>query len=158
MKSSSTMLVLTLLLSVTPSIAHAQSDDKATIDKFIAAQAAREHGEEPDGVRKTVEGDLNRDGVADTAVLYTIEGQNGSNNYIQYLAVFLRRNGKLVFTAKQAVGGKTRREIGITSIANNAMLFDTTSYVPRDPACCPTIKGRTRFVLTGTKLVEKRAR
>lgn len=136
----------------------AQTDDKATIDKFIAAQATREHGEEPDGVRKVVEGDLNRDGAADTAVLYTIEGQNGSNNYIQYLAVFLRQSGKLVFAARQAVGGKLRREIDLTSIKDNATLFDTTSYGPKDPACCPTIKGKTRFVLTGKRLVERRGK
>lgn len=156
MKISPAIFLLTIL-ACAPMVL-AQTDDKATIDKFIAAQATREHGEEPDGVRKVVEGDLNRDGAADTAVLYTIEGQNGSNNYIQYLAVFLRQSGKLVFAARQAVGGKLRREIDLTSIKDNAMLFDTTSYGPKDPACCPTIKGKTRFVLTGKRLVERRGK
>lgn len=148
--------VLLILMSSTPFIFNAQSDDKATIDKLIASQAVKERGEEPDGVRKTAEGDLNRDGESDVAVLYTIEGQNGSNNYIQYLAVFLRRNGKLVYTARAPVGGKNRRGIEITAIKDNAILFDTTAYADRDPACCPTIKGNTRYVLIGGKLVEKR--
>lgn len=156
MKTILTLALSTLVLSLTPLITNAQSDDNATIDKFIASQAAREQGEEPDGVRKVVAGDLNRDGESDVAVLYTIEGQNGSNNYIQYLAVFLRRNGKLVYTARSAVGGKNRREIEITTIKDNAMSFNTTAYGPRDPSCCPTVNGTTSYVLIGSKLVEKR--
>ena len=151
-------LFLILLLGVTSLNALAQSDDKAVIDKYIAGQAAKEQGEEPDGIRKVIAGDLNRDGVADVAVLYTIEGQNGSNNYVQYVAVFLRKNGKLMFAARAAAGGKNRRAIEITSIKDNAMLFDTTAYGPRDPSCCPTLKGHTKYVLAGKRLIEKRAK
>ena len=158
MKTSVAPLTLILIASISSLTALAQSDDKEVIDKYIARQAAKELGEEPDGVRKVVEGDLNRDGVADVAVLYTIEGQNGSNNYVQYLAVFLRNNGKLRFAARAAAGGKSRRAIEITSIKDNAMLFETTGYGPRDPSCCPTLKGKTRYVLVGAKLVEKRVR
>jgi hypothetical protein len=156
MKTSVALLTLILIASVSSLNALAQSDDKAVIDKYIAGQAAKQQGEEPDGVRKMVEGDLNRDGVGDVAVLYTIEGQNGSNNYVQYVAVFLRKNGKLMFAARAAAGGKNRRAIEITSIKNNAMLFDTTAYGPRDPSCCPTLKGHTKYVLVGNRLVEKR--
>lgn len=157
MKTGLTLFVLVLLLWV-PTLFAQSSDDQTVVDKYIAAQAAREKGEEPDGIRKTVAGDLNRDGASDLAVLYTIEGQGGSNNYIQYLAVFVRKNGKLVFAARQAVGGKNRRAIELTSIADNAMMFDTTAYGPKDPSCCPTIKGHTKFVLAGNKLVEKRGK
>lgn len=156
MKRFLTFAMVVLIASSTTQSVNAQTDDKAIIDKFIASQAERERGEEPDGVGKIVEGDLNRDGVADVAVLYTIEGQNGSNNYIQYLAVFLRKNGKLAYSARAAVGGKSRRAIEITSIKDNAMFFDTTAYGPRDPSCCPTIKGRTKYVLVGRRLTEKR--
>jgi len=134
----------------------AQSDDKAVIDKLIAAQAKRERGEEPDGIRKTIEGDLNHDGVADAAVLYTIEGQDGSNNYIQYLAVFVRKKTGLVFAARTSVGGKNRRGMELTSIKDNVIYFDTTGYAERDPSCCPSVKGKTTFTLVGKKLVEKR--
>lgn len=158
MKTSVALLTLVAIAGVSSLTALAQSDDQAVIDKYIAGQAAKEQGEEPDGVRKVIEGDLNRDGVADVAVLYTIEGQNGSNNYVQYVAVFLRKNGKLMFAARAAAGGKNRRAIEITSIKNNAMLFDTTAYGPRDPSCCPTLKGKTKYVLAGAKLVEKRGK
>src|SRR5215510_890511 len=155
MKTFRTVLLLIAIVGLTPMIV-AQSDDKAVIDKYIANQAKRERGEEPDGVRKTVEGDLNHDGVSDVAVLYTIEGQGGSNNYIQYLAVFVRKKNALVFAARAAVGGKNHRDMEITSVQDNAMRFNTTSYGPRDPSCCPTIKGSTRYVLLGNKLIEKR--
>jgi len=156
MKTFTTVLVMIFIVGLTCAYVPAQSDDKAVIDKYIAGQARRERGEEPDDIRKTVEGDLNHDGAADVAVLFTIEGRGCSNNYIQYLAVFVRKSGKLVFAARLPVGGKNRREIEITSIKDNAMLFDTTAYGPRDPSCCPTIKGHTKYVLAGTKLIEKR--
>ena len=155
MKTLQTLLLI-VAAGLMPVVVAAQSDDKAVIDKYIANQAKRERGEEPDGIRKTIEGDLNHDGVSDVAVLYTIEGQGGSNNYIQYLAVFVRKNNTLVFAARAAVGGKNHRDMEITSIQNNAMLFNTTSYGPRDPSCCPTIKGSTKYVLGGNRLIEKR--
>ena len=131
-----------------------QSDDAAIIDRFVARQAEKAGGSEPDGIRKVVTGDLNHDGVADAAVLFTIEGQNGSNNYVQYLAVFLRRNGRLVYAAQAPVGGKNRRSIELTSIKDNVIFLDTTAYAKRDPSCCPTIKGRTRYALARNTLAE----
>lgn len=156
MKTIPAILFLTMIIGLPSLTANAQSDDNAVVNKYIATQAKRERGEEPDGIRKTVEGDLNHDGTPDVAVLYTIEGQGGSNNYIQYLAVFVRGKTGLVFAARATVGGKNRREIESISIKDNAMLFDTTAYGPRDPSCCPTIKGHTTFSLVGTRLVEKR--
>jgi hypothetical protein len=150
------ILRLTLLIAIASMTVPAQSDDKTVVDKFIASQAKRERGEEPDDVRKTIAGDLNHDGTADVAVLYTIEGQGGSNNYIQYLAVFVRKKTGLVFAARTPVGGKNRRGIELTSIKDNVMHFDTSGYTDRDPSCCPSLKGTTTFKLAGNKLIEKR--
>ncbi len=150
--------IIAVGLCLASSTSGAQSDDNAAIDKFIARQAEKEAGSEPDDVRKTMTGDLNDDGAPDAAVLFTIEGQNGTNNYIQYLAVFLRRNGRLVYTAIQPVGGKNRRSIELTSIKDNIIFLDTTGYAKRDPSCCPTIKGQTRYALVRNKLTELRRR
>jgi|SRR5262252_259549 len=158
MKTFPTLLLIAFISGLSSVSAAAQSDDKAVIDKFIANQAKREQGEEPDGIRKTIEGDLNHDGVSDVAVLYTIEGQRKSNNYLQYLAVFLRKNGQLVYAAHREVGGKNYREMEITSIKDNVILFEATAYAARDPSCCPTLKGSTRYVLTGARLIEKRGK
>ena len=156
MKTFAKLVLGILVLCLSSFTSGAQSADAGVIDKFIAKQAARENGSEPDGIRKVITGDLNHDGVPDTAVLYTIEGQNGTNNYVQYLAVFLNRKGRLVYAAHTPVGGKNHREIELTSIEDNLMLFDTTGYAKRDPSCCPTIKGRTRYALVGKKLTETR--
>lgn len=150
------ILRLTLIIAITSLTVPAQSDDKTVVDKYIASQAKRERGAEPDDVRKTIEGDLNYDGSADVAVLYTIEGQGGSNNYIQYLAVFVRKKTGLLFAARAPVGGKNHRSIDLSSIKNNVMYFDTTDYAAQDGSCCPSIKGTTTFTLTGRKLIEKR--
>ena len=133
---------------------HAQSGDAAVIDRFIAGQAEKEDGSEPDGIRKVITGDLNHDGVPDEAVLFTIEGQNGTNNYVQYLAVFLRKSGHLVYAAHAAVGGKNRRSMDLISIKDNVVFLDTAAYAKRDPSCCPTIKGKTRYALVRNKLAE----
>ena len=130
--------------------------DYPVVDKFIAAQAKREHGEEPEGIRKMVTGDLNHDGLPDLAVLYTIEGQNGSNNYIQYLAVFVQTKNGFVHASHRSVGGKNWREIEIKSVSDGLINLDTTDYGEKDPSCCPTIKGSTRFILAGRVLREKK--
>jgi hypothetical protein len=137
---------------------NAQQADSKVIDSYIAAQAKREKGEEPDGVRKVVQGDLNKDGVDDVAVLYTIEGQNGSNNYIQYLAVFLGTNKGLVFAARTPAGGKNHREAELVSITNGKINLNTVDYGPKDPSCCPTIKGATKYLLAGRRLREIKSR
>src|SRR5258706_14932065 len=158
MRTSARFFVAITLLCLFPgwSASAVQSKEAAVIDKFIARQAEKAGGSEPEGIRKILTGDLDNDGVADAAVLFTIEGQNGSNNYVQYLAVFLRKNGHLVYAAHAAVGGKNRRSMDLISIKDNVMFLDTTAYAKRDPSCCPTIKGRTPYALVGSKLTEMR--
>jgi hypothetical protein len=137
------------------SSAHTRVSDTAVIHKFIAAQEAELGGEEYEGARKIVAGDLNHDGVPDLSVLYTIEGAGGGNNYTQYLAVFLRVDGKLVPTAHAAVGGKGERAVHLASIKDDVIFLMTLEYGPHDAMCCPSIKGSARFVLADGKLVSQ---
>jgi hypothetical protein len=132
-----------------------RAEDKIAIESFISTQAHRERGEEYKDGRKILLGDVNRDSVADVDVLYTIESQGGSYNYVQYLAVFLRKNNKLVGTAHISVGGKSFRSVELTSIANHEIRLQTLGYTPKDPTCCPTLKGETRYILSGGRLLEK---
>ncbi len=136
----------------------AQDADTATIDNFITRQAKREQGEEYREARKIVAGDLTHDGEPETVVLYTIEGQRGSNLYIQYLAVFVRRRGKLASLTQADAGGKFARAVELTAVDNNSILLDTLNYGPKDAACCPSIKGTTRYVLSGATLHEQKSR
>jgi hypothetical protein len=131
------------------------SADTAVVNKFISGQEAKEGGEEYGGARKIVAGDLNHDGVPDLAVLYTIEGAGGGNNYTQYLAVFVRVQGSLVPAAHTVVGGKGYRAAHLEGIGDNVIYLTTLRYGPHDAMCCPSKKGSARFVLADGKLVSQ---
>jgi len=149
------MLVLPFLLAcIASSASPDQIPDTTLIDHFIEKQATQENGEEYKDARKMLLGDLNRDGVPDFAVLYTIESQNGTNNYLQYLAVFIRAKGKLVPVAHTVVGGRLNRNVELQSIKNNVIRFRTLSYRASDPASTPSKKGTARFMLIKGKLKE----
>ena len=154
---SRTLLIIAFVLIVSPNLRSAnKDDDTAVIDSFIARQAKRERGDEYKEARKVMTGDLTHDGEPETIVLYTIEGQGGSNLYIQYLAIFARKNGKLTSLTNVDVGGKSTRGVELTSVENNSILLDTLSYGPKDASCCPSIKGTTRYMLSGSKLLEQK--
>ena len=85
-------------------------------------------------------------------VLYTLEGQGGSNQYVQYLAVFIDRKGKLTYVTHQVVGGKNRRSIEAVSIKDGKINLQTLEYLSNDASCCPSKKGQMRFVLGGGRL------
>jgi len=124
------------------------------VSRFIKSQESNVRGTEyPEG-RKIVTGDLDGDGNPDVAVLYTLEGAHGGNDYSQYLAVFLSVNGKYVYKSHRRVGGKLERNMDLKSIEGGKILFDTMEYLPKDPSCCPSKKGTTQFVLAQGKLVE----
>jgi hypothetical protein len=158
---SQLLLIITFLLVLLccGNIAAIQDDDHtATINAFIASQAKRERGEEYTDARKVVTGDLTHDGQPETVVLYTIEGQGGSNLYIQYLAVFTRRQGKLIPLTHADVGGKSTRGVELVLVENNSILLDTLNYGPKDASCCPSVKGTTRYVLLRGRLREQKRR
>jgi hypothetical protein len=154
MKNIIMFALLVTLLGMSALVSSAQNKDTSVITGFISEQATQESGTEYEGARKVVAGDLDRDGVADLAVLYTIEGQNGSNNYVQYLAVFTRNKDGLVPVTHTVVGGKTNRSVELTFIRNNVISFKTLIYRTKDAACCPSKKGMTRFVLVNRRLKE----
>jgi len=156
MKTVPKLLLLAILLCVSSSASPSQDSDTDVIDKFISSQAARLAGEEYGEARKVMAGDLNHDGIPDLAILYTIEGMGGGNNHVQYLAVFARAKGRLVYVTHAAIGGKLRRSVDLTSIRNNVIFFQTLAYRANDPSCCPSRKGTAKFVLIGKKLKEIR--
>ena len=143
-----------LILAVVWVAALAQDRDSAVIDKFIASQESEGNGYQAKGIRTILRGDLNHDGIPDIAVLYTLEGQFKTNNYVQYLVVFVHVKGRLVHAAHTPVGGKYSRSIELTEITDNVMFFKTLDYAESDPRCCPSIEGTTKYVLRGGALQE----
>ncbi len=130
--------------------------DRVAIDAFIAAQARRERGEEYRDARKIVIGNLREDAEAQTVVLYTIESQGGSNNYVQYLAVFVHQRRGLAALTHAEVGGKSVRAVELSGIEHGGIVLATLGYAPKDASCCPSVKGSTRYVLVGRILRETR--
>lgn len=133
-----------------------QHENKSAIDAFIEKQAHRERGEEYRDARMILTGDLTHDGIAETVVLYTIEGQDGSNDYIQYMAVFTQGDENLVPLGFVRVGGKGLRFVDLIAIDNNTICLATPGYGPKDAMCCPSVKGTARYVLTGSTLHEEK--
>ena len=153
MKNALTSALLITWLSFSSSALLSQNPaDTALIKAYIAKQAKQEGGDEYEDARKIIEGDLNNDNTADVAVLYTIEGQHGTNNYVQYLAVFLRVNGKLVPVTRTIVGGKSRRSVELESIEKGVIHLTTLSYTAKDAACCPSKKGKAQYTLVNRRL------
>src|SRR5262245_34154499 len=108
------------------------SGAEQAVSHFIKSQESNARGREyPEG-RKIVTGDLDGDGNPDVAVLYTLEGAHGGNDYSQYLAVFLSVNGKYVYKSHRRVGGKLERNMDLKSIEGGKILLDTMEYLPKD--------------------------
>lgn len=125
-----------------------------TIDRYIAGVAKVSDAEEYKEARKILDGDLDGDGDEDAAVQFTIEGMGGGNNYGFYLAVFRNENGKFTAVTDEVIGGKLNRDVEFKKIENGKMYFDTKSYGKDDGACCPSIPGKTGYILEGNKLKE----
>ena len=147
----SLLVALEIICAAPMTLAQSQSD-KSIINSFITRQAKREHATEYEEARSIVKGDLNADSAEDAVVLYTLEGQGGSNQYLQYLAVFINRKGKLAYVTHQVVGGKNRRSIESVSIKGGKINLQTLEYLSTDASCCPSKKGQMRFILSGGRL------
>ena len=150
------VLIMLTLAWYTPSASALQDNDGSVIDSFIARQARRERGEEYREARKVMVGELTGDGVPETVVLYTLESQGGTNNYVQYVAVFARGSRGLIPVTHTEVGGKMSRSVELSSVDNNAIQLATLSYRPKDPSCCPSVKGTTCYALVGRALREQK--
>jgi len=139
-------------------VATVPQEAQTVVNRFIRSQQSRARGSEYKEGRKIVTGDLDGDGNPDVAVLYTLEGAHGgSNDYNQYLAVFLNVNGKYAYKGQRRVGGRFERNMDLKSIEGGKILVDTMEYLPSDPSCCPSKKGSAQFALTGGRLIETKA-
>jgi len=135
-------------------LVYSQARETAIIDRHISRQAKSQSCEEFPDARKTLRGDVNGDHIADIVVLYTLEGCDGANNYSQSLAVFLRKGRAIQYATDAAVGGKLDRNVDLMSISGGRINLDTMGYRSNDPACCPSRKGKTKYVFSKGKLRE----
>lgn len=147
----------TIMLSIAaaPS-AYSQAGENAIVNSYISRQAKKADAEEYAEARKILHGDVNGDKKADLVVLYTLEGFGGGNSYAQYLAVFLGKGSTFQYAANSVVGGKLNRNVELMSISGGKINLETMGYTKDDAACCPSHKGKTRFVFVGGNLKESK--
>ncbi|MFN0278939.1 MAG: hypothetical protein ACKVRN_10085 [Pyrinomonadaceae bacterium] len=132
----------------------AQTKENAIIDRHISGEAKRYNCDEYRESRKTLRGDVNGDGKADVVVLYTIEGCGGGLNWARVLAVFVRKGRSIQFAADATPGAKGIRGVELKSISGGDINLDTWNYRTNDGACCPSLKGKTKYVFSKGKLRE----
>ena len=85
-----------------------------------------------------------------------MEGVCCGNDYQFYLAVFLKKGSGYKLVGAEKVGGKGEREVAFDTIEKGKILLTTDEYLPDDPMCCPSSKGRTAYFLKDGKLIENR--
>ncbi|WP_417913181.1 hypothetical protein [Candidatus Electronema sp. TJ] len=101
--------------------------------------------------REIAELDLDNDGHKLITALFSIEGFNGGNGHVQYLAVFVdryegisTRPTRLTLLDFTPVGSKGWRSLccfsSIRLVQNEVEInFDTKEYGTDDPSCCPSV-------------------
>ncbi|NOT48725.1 MAG: hypothetical protein HOP17_13375 [Acidobacteria bacterium] len=132
----------------------AQTDAPPEVVKFLTRQAKAVDAEEYPEARKIVFADMNGDRKNDLVVLYTLEGFGGGNSYGQSIAVFLRKGNRYVLSVDKTVGGKLSRNVELKRISGRTIYLDTMRWSKDDGGCCPSIKGKTRFVFSNGRLRE----
>jgi hypothetical protein len=132
-------------------------------ERFIKSFAAEVRGAEYCEFRKIARGDINGDGIADLIVVFTVEGAcDGDkktpagacgNHHETYMQAFLGKELKEV--PLLMVGSRGERAITGIIVKKGVIEAETLTYGKNDPMCCPSIKGKTRFVLTKDVIREK---
>jgi hypothetical protein len=123
-----------------------------TLEQHINRHAKSTNGNEYLPARSYTHGDVDGDGKDDAAVIYTLEGIRGGNDWLQFLAVKLSsENGRIIF---QQVGGKDIRAVENIEIMNGRIVVSILEYAPSDASCCPSISKTHTFVIKNGKLLE----
>lgn len=95
--------------------------------------------------------DVDGDGRDDFVVIFTLEGPNGANDHVSFLAAFLSGAPDHPLVVEAGRRG-VRDPIGIEAHRGEISL-ETREYLPKDPMCCPSGKGRSVYRLRDGKLV-----
>ncbi len=122
------------------------------VESVIAAKARELKGQEYCQFRhyETLS-DIDKDGIDDFIVLFTVEGiGGGGNDHYDFMALFLSGRGWQPIVTR--TGGRGERDpIGI-DFRDGKIILNTLVYLPSDPLCCPSGKGTLTYELRGDKL------
>jgi hypothetical protein len=126
---------------------HAQVENAPEdIQKFISAEEKAQ--KVPVEINKLIYGDVGGDAKKDIVIQYNVQIGYPGNNFLSYIAVFLNKNGKYVFTAKMDNGAKLASVLVPASVRNKVIIFDKYAAQGFDKV------GTARYKLVGRKLVK----
>ena len=138
--------ILLLLTALGVSAAAQVEDAPKDIQVYVDAQAKKENV--PAEINKLIYGDVNGDGVKDAVVQYNIQIGYPGNDFISYIAVFLRAKGKYLFTARMENGAKLSTVLVPASVKSRVITFDKYGENGFKKI------GTARYKLAGRKLVK----
>ena len=92
-------------------------------------------------------------------VLFTIEDpdNSGRNNYEQWLSVFGTKESGYGLIDSRKVGGKLYRDAKLDGVSDGEIYLKMMFYNAEDPACCPSIEGRTAYYISRSNQLEETA-
>lgn len=105
-------------------------------------------GKFPTEINKYVEGDLNGDGKGDAVAQYNVNEGAPGNYFVGYIAVFINKGGKMVFSSEMRNGGKLTKGMVPSGISNKLVSFDIYGNNDLEKT------GTATYKLVGKKLVK----
>lgn len=147
MKFLQTITVILLFLTALGVSAAAQVEDApADIQKFISAEEKAQ--KVPVEINKLIYGNVGGDAKKDIVIQYNVQIGYPGNNFLSYIAIFLNKNGRYVFTAKMDNGAKLATVMVPASVKNKIITFDKYGENGFKKT------GTARYKLVGKKLVK----
>jgi hypothetical protein len=153
-------LLMVLFLSAAESTWAQTAAAEKVISRYISKEAKTQSADEYARARKIVYGDLDSDGDRDAAVLYTLEGFGGGNNFVQRLAISINQRGVYKFAVEESVGSKMGGQTTtLKSVSKKGILLDTESCPePPQGICRNPKKGQATVGFRNGKLIKSRGR
>ena len=147
MKFSTSFFYSILFLGLLALGTAAQVEDAPKeIQAFVDREAKKE--EVPVEINKLIYGNVGGDKKQDIVIQYNVQVGYPGNSFLSYIAVFLNRNGKYVFTAKMENGAKLSIVLVPAGVKNRVISFDKYGENGFKKI------GTARYRLAGRKLVK----
>ena len=119
-----------------------------TAPQEIENYVKKKGGKYPTEINKYVEGDLNGDGKADAVVQYNVNEGAPGNYFVSYIAVFVNKGGKMVFSSEMINGSKLGDVLVPSEVTGKKAVFDIYGSSGTEK------KGTASYKLVGKKLVK----
>ncbi|HEV7644136.1 MAG TPA: hypothetical protein VGO50_09370 [Pyrinomonadaceae bacterium] len=142
----SLILIFAVLLLSSLNVPAQVEDAPQEIQAYVDREAKKQ--EVPGEINKLIYGDLNGDGVKDAVVQYNIQIGYPGNNFLSYIAVFLKTKGKYVLAATMENGAKLAPVLVPAAVRNKIITFDKYAAQGFDKV------GTVKYRLSGKRLVK----